>query len=298
MLKFLLMLSMCLSTQVFGDDASSVDVTNSAKFFSSSSSSSHEKSDCCQRGPRGPCGEQGKEGPRGKDGCVGPQGPKGHKGHNGDDGATGPTGPRGAQGLLGPTGSQGPTGATGLQGVTGPTGATGGPGAQGFPGLQGATGVTGPTGTINTAFDAWYDGALVPIPIIAAGAPPFYIQFNNTNVAANTGPITLGGAPIGFDFNGTGLYYITYELAVDAITAPVTVVLEQSVGPIPTLTQLPGSQIVFQIADAGDLTAISTLWLVTDPTAILRLKVQNSPAVASYGVIGEITAKMTIIKLN
>lgn len=262
MLKYLLMLSMCLSLQVFGSDNSTVDVINSAK--KSCSSSSHEK-DHCKRGPTGPQGDQGKQGPRGKDGHCGHVGPTGNAGFNGRDGATGPVGPAGAPGP---------------DGITGPTGATG---------PDGATGATGEV--ISVAFDAIFNLSL-PDPLVVGPleAVPF------SSVAFDT-PVAGGISLVGNDsiiLEAPGLYLVTYGAALDQGVGPFQLDLTD---PNPGLP-IPVAGSIMEFG-GNSMVTISTLFSTTTANAQLQLVNHGElPVTLHESYFGAPTVSITLIKLN
>lgn len=280
MLKYLLMLSMCLPALTYGDDTS-LDVTNSAKH----SSSSHEKN-CCPRGPRG---ERGHKGPHGKRGPTGPTGPQGPTGATGATGFTGPTGPIGPQGPLGPsgatgaTGARGNTGATGPQGPQGPTGPTGG---------VGPTGAQGATGALTTAFDAYFSGASG-----TALNTGDYVEFNQLGFDAPTGGIDFTDSTT-FTINDAGIYYVTYGVSFlppIEITETALEVTDLPSGP----ALIPGSKIVCDPNDDKTFQTVSTFFQVFNAQgpSTLRVKVVVSTTPVKVGVDGDNAAIISIVKL-
>lgn len=278
MLKYLLMLSMCLSTQIFGDDAS-FDLTNSAK---ASSSSSHE------RGPRG------RRGPKGK---VGPTGPTGPAGNTGAIGATGFTGPTGPAGLPGPTGATGAIGDTGAAGATGGVGPAGPIGATGVIGPFGPTGPAGVPGAVTTAIGLYNAG-----PSGDTGTAYFAndsikfsdISFTLGDVATNLTSITLPEA---------GVYYATYGLRFSLVLTDVTTGIQVNDPPNGGYI-VPGSILVFPVAATvfDDFKSVSTIFQVFNQqqAAVVDIKVIDvqppfTPAV--LGQPGQTTAYFNVFKL-
>lgn len=305
MLRFLLMFSMCLSTQIFaeGDGASLVN---------------HEKSnlDCKQNdgkkcdkpGPRGP---KGPRGDCGKDGCRGGTGPKGLNGHNGENGEDGPVGPRGATGLTGLTGSRGLRGVTGAQGdpgFQGPSGASGGIGATGATGGLGSPGAGGP-GTPGIAFDAFYSSTAAQV--VPAGAAVAFNGNSSQPPASITSPITLTGANAfgSTTFNlpsssvaSPGLYFVRYGLrttlteGADAFTLTLT-------DPPLAATDVSGSQLTVSINDG--LNSLTALFQTTGLTPTLQVRNINPALPATIPGFATVTqpqpadtAFISIIRLN
>lgn len=297
MLKYLLMFSMCLSAQMFGDSDISSDVTNNAKRYADDSRSrcASEK-DSCRRGPRGPRGEKGCPGERGRHGFPGPTGPTGATGLNGLNGATGPAG---ATGATGATGAIGATGVTGVTGATGATGATGPTGATGLTGLLGPTGATGVTGVaVNTAFEAYFSD-LVGQTV----SPGEAVLFNNVGFdAPAVGGIDLTPLPGDtITLPGPGLYFATYGVSLSEVTLSNSFALRLSdpVGPV----TLPGSTMSIFILD--NLTSISTLFVSTNaglPLSTLQVvNTGGTPALIGLpGIppVSDISAYISIVKLN
>lgn len=285
MLRFLLMFSMCLSTQMFAQDDSSF--TNDA--HKSSSSSSHE------RGPEGRRGERGHRGP------TGPTGPNGINGENGRDGIGGPTGPTGATGFVGATGE---TGATGPAGVTGPTGATG------ITGAIGETGGVGPTGPLGAPFPTNVLDAVLASDAPTIVPPESPVPFSSIAFASGgigaTGPsstslttFTLPPSSI----SSPGLYFVRYGVAVgETVSGGVTNFALTLTDPPIGAFDLGGSQLT--ISRNFDLESITVLFETTGATPSLQVtnrSIDNfalpTSAVIPEGIIGA-TAYISIMKLN
>lgn len=292
MLKFLLMFSMCLSAQMYGDDASISEVTYSANKGSKSSSSSSN----CERGPRGPRGERGPHGERGREGHEGHTGPRGATGLNGLDGSTGPTGPSGPKGNTGVTGATGHTGATGATGHRGHRGAIGATGLTGPTGATGGTGATGPA--VNIAFEAYFTGATTVNP----GDP---VVFNNVGFDSPAlGGIDLNLAGDTITLPGPGLYYVTYGIGLTLLpTPPFNSFALRLTDPPSGAVTVPGS--TMSIFGVEDLTSISTLFVTANAGLPLStLQVENvgllTAAIGFPNIppTGDLSAYITIVKLN
>lgn len=295
MLKFLLLFSMCLSVQIYGDAGTPFEVINNAKKKCSDSSSSSD----CERGPRGPKGETGPRGRRGFEGFPGPIGATGATGLAGLNGLTGATGGEGAPGSTGVTGLTGATGFDGPAGATGATGATGAPGPTGLTGITGPTGVTG--APLNTAFEAFF--ADLEGQTVASLAP---VIFNGVGFDSPA----LGGfelSPLGdsIALPGAGLYLAIYGVSVTEVPilpgfSSFALQLSDPVGPV----TVGGS--TMSLYTINDLNSISTLFVSTNvtatPSTVQVVNVGTAPATIGLipGVppLDDISAYISILKLN
>lgn len=261
MLKFLLMFSMCLSVQMYGNIKPS-EVTNNAKKHSESCTT--ESHDCCERGPRGHKGRKGKEG---------------HKGHRG------PTGPTGLTGLNGATGPTGATGAPGKAGATGPTGATGAPGA---------TGVTGPA--IDTAFEAYFSETIGQF--VDHGNP---VVFNNVGFESPAiGGFDLDVTGTIITLPGPGLYYATYGISLTSVTGFNSFALRLS-DPVGPITVPGSAISIYTIDNLTSVSTLFITTSVTPPATLRVVNVGSTPALIGLPGVpptSDISAYISIVKLN